>query len=66
MLAMGSSQDHDVKSFARTMLDDRTQLASELKEALPAGLKVRENVPDRIMIEACRGKRGSSRCVAPC
>jgi len=57
-LAMTNSQDDDVKSFARTMIDDHTRLASELKAALPAGVKVPENSPDRTVLESLRPLKG--------
>jgi putative membrane protein len=56
--AMSSSEDDDVQSFARTMIDDHTRLASEPKAALPASLKVPENIPDRAVMESLRPLKG--------
>jgi putative membrane protein len=57
-LAMSNSQDDDVKSYARKMIEDHTRLASDLKAALPAGLKVPENSPDRAVLESLRPLKG--------
>jgi putative membrane protein len=57
-LAMSSSQDDDVKTFARTMIDDHMRLASELKAALPASFKIPQNDPDHAVLESLRPLRG--------
>lgn len=56
-LAMSKSQDEDVKSFARQMIDDHTRLSRELKAALPPNVEVPEN-PDRAVLKSLQPLQG--------
>jgi predicted outer membrane protein len=57
-LAMSNSQDDQVKSFARQMIEDHTRLAGELRAALPPDMRAPESSPDRVVLESLRPLKG--------